>query len=655
MPCAARLGDQIIHSQALPQAKSGWWGGLLKGAIVGAIIVAVTAVAVVATIGTGGIGTPFVVCAAAVIIGSALKYAQVGFHEGAQQAANMPGVRAGPITVGSANVFINGKAAALACISAVACTQHGNGKQVAQGSQTVAINGHRMARVGDGGVCGFVIGEGSPDVFVGAPPASCHGLAVGSEIPKGLVDAVDTAGKWGARLEFVGQIGMGGPSILKALTSWAGRASLAFVLGVGYEGSKQATDYAKRHGMSASDQMMYGDFGGLTAAVAGGGVLGVGARVFGAAPVVEAPVETPVETPVEAVPETTAPRPDLSPEENFPGQQSGNNCAPQSCQQVIRQATGTNHSEAEMEQIAQGTGAYDPASGTHPGGEADILNAGGVPAHTQPGTPENIQAALDNGQGVVSGHRAGDLWEGDPNYTADPDNPIDGGHAVHTTGLVRDADGNVTGYVINDTGTGTAGRVVPANQYEGSLDGGPIAVTNDPIRTPAQFPAEAAPPAGDTNTVPGDTTDRGAAPGGGGGTLSGKPTEINPDDAPENIQALTRENESAQTLAGNGYNVEQNPPTLPNGKNPDYRIDSGSGPEYYDNYAPTTSKIRNIGDTIQGKVASGQTDRVVVNLDDSPVTPEQLQTQLKEWTGPANPGLKEVLTIKNGQVIRVYP
>ncbi len=312
MPCAARLGDQVLHSQALPQAKSGWWGGLLKGALIGAAIVAVSAVAVVATVGTGGLGAPFAIGAAAVVIGSALRYGQVGFHEGAEQAASMPGVRAGPIKVGSGNVFINGKAAALACISLVSCTQHGDGQQVAQGSETVLVNGHRMARVGDGGVCGFVIGEGSPNVFAGAPPTSCHGLTVGNEIPKDLEDAVDRAGTWGERLEFVGGLLMGGRLLLKAFTSVAGVASLAAIMGIGYGGSRLASDYAKRHGMSASDQMMFGDLGGLTASVVGGGALGLGARVFGRAPVVPegetvtpkllpAPAEPPVRTPAEQV------------------------------------------------------------------------------------------------------------------------------------------------------------------------------------------------------------------------------------------------------------------------------------------------------------------------------------------------------------------
>ncbi len=139
------------------------------------------------------------------------------------------------------------------------------------------------------------------------------------------------------------------------------------------------------------------------------------------------------------------------------------------------------------------------------------------------------------------------------------------------------------------------------------------------------------------------------------GKLTGRPTRINLGEQKDNIQALTREKESAQTLVKNGYDVEQNPPPPGNGKNPDYRIDTGNGPEYYDNYAPSTSNVRNIGATIQKKVADRQADRIVANLDDTNVTSEQLRAQLVKWNGPDCPDLKEVLAIKNGQVVHIYP
>jgi uncharacterized Zn-binding protein involved in type VI secretion len=159
--------------------------------------------------------------------------------------------------------------------------------------------------------------------------------------------------------------------------------------------------------------------------------------------------------------------------ELHPGKQSYENCAVQSSQQIIHEATGDNYTEAEMETVAAGSG-YTRDGGTPIGGEPVILGNGGVPAHMEPGTTENVDKALENNQAVISGHDAGKLWD-DPDYAGS-------GHAVHTTGAVQDADGNTLAYTINDTGTDQAGRVVPADEYADSMDGGDVVVTDDPVR-----------------------------------------------------------------------------------------------------------------------------------------------------------------------------
>ncbi len=162
--------------------------------------------------------------------------------------------------------------------------------------------------------------------------------------------------------------------------------------------------------------------------------------------------------------------------ELHPGQQSHQNCAVQSSQQIINQATGSNYTEAQMEAIANGPppSGYTRNGGTPIGGEETILENGGVPAHMAPGNTASVDQALANDQGVISGHDAGKLWN-DPAYAG-------GGHAVHTTGAVQDSNGNTLAYTINDTGTNQNGRVVPAADYASSMDGGPIAVTDNPIR-----------------------------------------------------------------------------------------------------------------------------------------------------------------------------
>jgi uncharacterized protein YukE len=111
---------------------------------------------------------------------------------------------------------------------------------------------------------------------------------------------------------------------------------------------------------------------------------------------------------------------------------------------------------------------------------------------------------------------------------------------------------------------------------------------------------------------------------------------------------LRRENESADTLAREGYDVEQNPPPKPNGKNPDYKIEG----EYFDNYAPSSNDLDNIRDQISKKVKGDQADRIVLNLDDCPRSIEDIRGILERK--PVG-DLKEILVVRDGKVIPFYP
>jgi len=143
-------------------------------------------------------------------------------------------------------------------------------------------------------------------------------------------------------------------------------------------------------------------------------------------------------------------------------------------------------------------------------------------------------------------------------------------------------------------------------------------------------------------------------PGGGApppkkGRLTGQPNKPSANEKhPENLRSAQRENESARILAENGYDVEQRPTTKFNRKNPDYKING----EYADCYAPSTDKVSSIWGTIAGKVNKGQADRIVLNLEDSPVTVEAMKKHLLE-----NPidNLRELIIIKDGKPIPFHP
>jgi Contact-dependent growth inhibition CdiA C-terminal domain len=134
-----------------------------------------------------------------------------------------------------------------------------------------------------------------------------------------------------------------------------------------------------------------------------------------------------------------------------------------------------------------------------------------------------------------------------------------------------------------------------------------------------------------------------------GGTPSGRPTKIRPQDDAATQRSLQRENESAETLARNGYKVEQNPGKQPNGTNPDYKVEG----EIFDNYAPGPGKKpRGIWSEVENKVVEKQqTNGVVLNLDDWGGDTEALQAQFRDHPIP---GLEQVLVVKNGQVSNLF-
>ena len=129
--------------------------------------------------------------------------------------------------------------------------------------------------------------------------------------------------------------------------------------------------------------------------------------------------------------------------------------------------------------------------------------------------------------------------------------------------------------------------------------------------------------------------------------LSGSKTKI-PDRADsETKRSLIRENESAEILAQSGHKVEQNP-LVDGPKNPDYKIDG----DIYDNYAPSTSNVRNMWNEVSKKVAKGQTSNVVINLADSTADISTLKNQFENY--PID-GLKNVIVITpSGTIVRLF-
>ena len=136
-------------------------------------------------------------------------------------------------------------------------------------------------------------------------------------------------------------------------------------------------------------------------------------------------------------------------------------------------------------------------------------------------------------------------------------------------------------------------------------------------------------------------------------TPSGTKTKVNYNDPDlDNIRSLIRENEAAETLAQAGYKIQQNP-KVSGTKNPDYLIEN----KIFDCYSPREgTSVRNIASSITRKIDSGQTNRIILNLDDwhgGGGDIDEIIKQLNEWSIP---GLKEVKVINHyHEIIDIYP
>lgn len=125
----------------------------------------------------------------------------------------------------------------------------------------------------------------------------------------------------------------------------------------------------------------------------------------------------------------------------------------------------------------------------------------------------------------------------------------------------------------------------------------------------------------------------------------GEPTKVQGNK--EAIRALTRENESADILAKNGYDIKQLKQVK--GKaSPDYSIEGKT----FDCYSPSTTSNKGVRDTISKKVNT-QAERVVLNIQDWTGDLESFRKYLKE--DPIT-DLKEILVInKDGSIIHFFP
>ncbi|NOT85821.1 MAG: hypothetical protein HOP02_13810, partial [Methylococcaceae bacterium] len=170
---AARIGDEISHTQA--------FAGFILGAIVGVLFLAAAAALMFVT---GGLAV-FLICmlASGLLAGLAPHMPAIG-----EAIGSMFKTTTGTITTGSFNVFTNTRNSAHVQRSIVACSKDYPVQMVAEGSTNVFINNCAAARIDDSITCGAKISSGSENVFIGGGRKPY--LPIQSEVPEYLKSLV---------------------------------------------------------------------------------------------------------------------------------------------------------------------------------------------------------------------------------------------------------------------------------------------------------------------------------------------------------------------------------------------------------------------------------------------------------------------------------
>lgn len=252
-PAAARVDDNFGHSAAVAGTALGLSvAPFAIGALIGMAIL------------TGGVSLIAVGAAIAITGGAGLAGEMIG--------STIEGPETGRIEIGSRNVAINKRAAAMTVLAKGHCSKDsGSPVPVATGAATVLINGQPAARIGEKMACSAVIREGSPNVFIGGP--SKQVIVLTPEVPTLLHNAM-LAMMWGGTA--VGTLGVG-------LTYGAGAAigSLAGGLGGSQLGGMGAREGAVALGYGATGQAVAETLGSLIGGGIGGGGGFKGGRAAG--------------------------------------------------------------------------------------------------------------------------------------------------------------------------------------------------------------------------------------------------------------------------------------------------------------------------------------------------------------------------------------
>lgn len=253
---AARVEDDIAHSNAVSNMLLGIAGGLVLGTVLVAATVATGGLALVAAVGAG----------AGLVSAGGLAGKYIG--EGSM------GAPCGKFVTGSPNVYINDRPATMTFASFAACGNHASPIPLATGSSTVFINGGMAGREGETLACSAKsIARCSPNVSIGGESAADPRVTIKPEVPAWAVTTLQVLGIAGAVMALPYAIATVG------VAATVGSGVLGYY-GAEY-GGKGARMLGEAMGMSESNIRKLEVAGGFLGGMAGGAAGAKGAGALG--------------------------------------------------------------------------------------------------------------------------------------------------------------------------------------------------------------------------------------------------------------------------------------------------------------------------------------------------------------------------------------
>jgi hypothetical protein len=146
-------------------------------------------------------------------------------------------------------------------------------------------------------------------------------------------------------------------------------------------------------------------------------------------------------------------------------QEGAMSCAVVAQISVYESITGEYISETAAANYAQAQGWFDPVAGTMPDDADNLLNVLGIATEQYTNaTLDTIAQALYQGDKVIVGLDANEIWNPVYSTTGEPMEQQNAGHAVWVTGIEQLYDGSI-GIYLNDSGT-PDGQLSAVNSWD---------------------------------------------------------------------------------------------------------------------------------------------------------------------------------------------